>query len=61
MNLIAKITLSAVAASSLLAGEAHAQNRTLVLLQENSGRSSLSDWMPTGIRAAVEGIVDQFV
>lgn len=61
MNLFAKLTLSAVAASALFAGEAHAQNRTLVLLQENSGRTALSDWMPAAIRATVEGIIDQFV
>lgn len=61
MNLFAKFALPTVAASLLCAGEAHAQNRTLVLLQENGGNSAMTDWMPAGIRATVEGIVDQFV
>lgn len=61
MNLFAKLTLSAVAASALIAGEAHAQNRTLVLLQENGGNSVLTDWMPNTIRGVAEGLVDQFV
>jgi len=61
MNLFAKLTLPALAASILFAGEAHAQNRTLVLLQENGGSSTLTDWMPSAIRTVAEGIVDQFV
>jgi hypothetical protein len=40
---------------------APAQSRTLILLQENSGSSSLTEWMPASIRTAAEAIVDQFV
>lgn len=56
-NLVAVLSLGL----ATTAGTLTAQNRTLILLQENSGRSSLTDWMPASIRSLAEAIVDRFV
>ncbi|MEZ5966343.1 MAG: hypothetical protein R3F56_21085 [Planctomycetota bacterium] len=59
MNPLAKLVIAA--ATSSLVAAAPAQSRTLILLQENSGRSSLTEWMEPQLRTAAEAIVDQFV
>jgi hypothetical protein len=55
---LASLTTAAVV---LAAGTAEAANRTLILLQENSGRSSLTDFLPDYIQAQADAIVDTFV
>jgi hypothetical protein len=60
MNRFAKIALPAAAALLSLA-TAHAQSRTLVLLQENGGSTFLTSWMPTSIRTAADAVIDQFL
>ena len=56
---LASLTTAAVVLAA--AGSAEAANRTLILLQENSGRSALTDFLPDDIQAQAEAIVDTFV
>lgn len=62
MNRLLNLSLSLVTLGCLAStGLAQAPSRTLILLQENSGKSSLTNWMPPAIRSVAETIVDQFV
>ncbi len=54
-------SFTAAAAVLIAAGTVHAANRTLILLQENSGRSALTDWLPEDIKTRANGIVDAAV
>ncbi|MBL8723574.1 MAG: hypothetical protein JNK49_05975 [Planctomycetes bacterium] len=60
MNLFANLAFAATLGLATAAA-LPAQSRTLILLQENSGRSALTEWMPASIRTLAEGIVDRFV
>lgn len=60
MNLFANLTVAATL-GLVTAAALPAQNRTLILLQENSGRSALTEWMPSSIRPLAEAVVDRFV
>lgn len=62
MNRLANLSLSLVTLGCLAStGLAQAPSRTLILLQENSGKSALTDWMPPAIRSVAQAVVDQVV
>lgn len=58
---LAVIGLSLATTLGLFAAPGQAQSRTLILLQENSGRSQLTDWMPADVRAFAQAVVDRLV